>query len=66
MTSELKLYLNDVQWVISAAKEQLGLKITEEKDAMSFEAYGILAKTLFSARRREIFSTISFLCSIGI
>ncbi len=52
---KLNLFLNGMEQVISATKEQLGLKVPEGKDTMSFEAYELLTKNLFSARIREIF-----------
>lgn len=50
MTKELGLFIKGMSRVIAAAKNHLGLKIIEGKDAMTFEAYELLAKTLFYSK----------------
>ena len=57
MTKELSILINGLKRKIQAAKDHLGLKISEGKDALSFEAYELLAKKLFfSGEKRDMFN----------
>ena len=57
MSKEMTLFIGGMKRTIAAAKEHLGLKISEGKDAMKFEVYDFLAKTLFfSKSKRDVFN----------
>ena len=51
--SELCLYLKGAARYIAAAKQHLGLKITEGKDEMKQEVYELIAEHLFKSGKRE-------------
>jgi len=59
MSNEMTIFINGMQRTISAAKEHLGLKITEGKDALSFDNYEFLAKQLFfSGEKKDVFNRL--------
>ena len=51
--SELRLYLKGAARYIAAAKQHLGLKITEGKDEMKQAVYELIAEHLFKSGKRE-------------
>lgn len=57
MASEISIFINGMKRTVTAAKETLGLKIGEGKDALKFEGYDYTAKKLFFSRdKRDIFN----------
>ena len=50
---EISTFLKGMDRTIRAAKEKLGLKITEGKKALSFEAYSLMALQLFTSDAKE-------------
>jgi len=62
MASEMSIFINGMKRTVSAAKETLGLKIGEGKDALPIEGYDLLSKALFySQDKRDIFNHTFFL-----
>ena len=57
MKKDIGIFINGVKRNVTAAKKILGLKITEGKEALSFEAYEFVAKKLFhSKEKRDVFN----------
>ncbi|KAL7527694.1 hypothetical protein ACHAXR_003680, partial [Thalassiosira sp. AJA248-18] len=52
-TKELSTYLKGMDRSILSSKQKLGLKISEGKKALSFDAYSMLAKKLFESEFKE-------------
>ena len=65
MKKELGIFVNGMVWMVAAAKRCLGLKLTEGKEAMTFEACELCAKALFQSSEKGMSSTTCFWCSIG-
>ncbi|KAL7550473.1 LOW QUALITY PROTEIN: hypothetical protein ACHAWF_014863 [Thalassiosira exigua] len=62
MANEMSIFINGLKRTIAAAKDHLGLKISEGKDLMSFDAYEHLAKALFySNEKRDVFNHLFLL-----
>lgn len=53
MQKEISTFLKGMDRTIRAAKEKLGLKISEGKKALTFEAYSLMAKHLFMSDAKE-------------
>ena len=57
MKKDLAIFINGMKRNVTAAKKILGLKITEGKEALSFEAYELVAKKLFHSKaKRDVFN----------
>ena len=57
MANELGIFIAGIKRNVASAKNHLGLKISEGKEAMSEEAFEMLAKTLFQSKdKRDIFN----------
>ena len=57
MASEMAIFIQGMKRTVTSAKETLGLKIGEGKDALKFEGYDYTAKKLFFSRdKRDVFN----------